>query len=74
MEYCGFPKQRQWERKGLFADDGYFGGGDFEADEFVGGVEVHMDFEVGGGGVQARTGLSASCGCACGFDGDCAWS
>jgi hypothetical protein len=58
----------------LFTDDGYFGGGDFEADEFVGGVEVEKDFEVGGGGFQGFVGFSAGGGCASGLDGDCAWS
>jgi hypothetical protein len=33
-----------------FTKDGHFGGGDFEADEFVGGVEVEKDLEVGSGG------------------------
>ena len=54
----------------LFADDGYFGGGDFEADEFVAGVEIEMDFEVGGGGFQGFVGFSAGGGCASGFDSD----
>lgn len=35
---------------GLFVDDGYFGGGDFETDEFVARVEVEMNFEAGRGG------------------------
>jgi hypothetical protein len=50
-----------------FADDGYF-----EADVFVGGVEVEKDFEVGGGSLQGFAGFSAGCGCAGGFDGYCA--
>src|ERR1700756_288042 len=36
----------------LFTHDGNFSGGHFEADEFVAGVQVEKDFEVGGGGVQ----------------------
>jgi hypothetical protein len=32
---------------------GYFGGGDFEADEFAGGVEVEKDFHAEGDGLQA---------------------
>jgi hypothetical protein len=43
-------EEQQCERLWLFADDGYFGGGDFEADELVAGVEVEKDFDVGGGG------------------------
>ncbi len=54
----------------LFADDGYFGGGDFEAHEFVGGVEIEKDFEVGRGGFQGFVGFSAGGGSAGGFDGD----
>jgi len=70
MEYRGFPKQRQWDQVRLFTDDGYFGGGDFEADQFVGGVEVEKDFEVGGGGFQGFVGFSAGGGSAGGFDTD----
>ena len=55
----------------LFADDGYFGGGDFETDEFVSGVEVEKDFEVGGVGFRGFVGFSAGGDCARGFDGDC---
>jgi hypothetical protein len=58
----------------LFADDGYFGGGDFEADEFVSGVEVEKNFDVEGGGLQGFVGFSAGGGCSRGFDGDCAGS
>jgi len=54
----------------LFADDGYFGGGDFETDEFVGGIEIEMDFEVGGGGFQGFVGFSAGSGRAREFDRD----
>jgi hypothetical protein len=56
---------------GLFADDGYLGGGDFEADEFMAGVEVEKDFEVRSGCFQGFVGLSAGGGGARGFDGDC---
>jgi hypothetical protein len=47
------------------------GGRDFEAHELVAGVEVEMDFKVGGGGFQGFLGFSASGGYAGGFDGDC---
>jgi hypothetical protein len=40
LEYCEFLEQ-QGNKLGLFADDAYFGGGDFEANEFVGGVSHH---------------------------------
>ena len=61
-------------RQPLFADDGYFGGGDFEADEFVAGVEVEVDFDVGGGGFQGFVGFSTGRRGAGGFDGDSAGS
>ena len=70
VECCGFLEQRQGKQLGLFADDSYFGGGDFEADESVAGVEVEKNFEIGGVGFQAFVGFSARGGCAGGFDGD----
>ena len=55
--------QREWVVS--FADDGYF-----EADEFMGGVEVEKDFEVGGRGLQGFVGFSAGGGRAGGFGED----
>jgi hypothetical protein len=52
----------------LFAGDGYLAEGDFEANEFVGGVEVETDFEVGGGGFESFVGSSTGGGCSRGFD------
>jgi len=54
----------------LFPDDGYFGGGDFETDEFVSGVEVEKDFEVGGVGFRGFVGFSAGGGSSGGSDRD----
>ncbi len=54
----------------LIADDGDFGGGDFEAHEAVGGVEVKIDFEVGGGDAKAFVGFSVEGGRPSGFGGD----
>ena len=58
----------------LLPDDGYFGGGDFEANESVGGIEIEKDFDVGGGSFQTFVGFSGGGGCAGGFDGDGAGS
>jgi hypothetical protein len=63
-----------WRAEALFADNGYFGRGYFQADELVAGIEVEKDFQVGGFGFQAFVGFSAGGGCADEFDGDCAGS
>jgi hypothetical protein len=54
----------------LFAHDGNFSGGDFEADEFVAGVQVEKDFEIGGGSFESLVGFPARGGCAGGFHRD----
>src|SRR5258707_12613674 len=69
VKYCGVLEQQRGKQVVLFADDGYFGGGDFESDEFVGGVGVEKDFEVGGVGLQGFVGFSSGGGLSRGFDG-----
>ena len=66
--------EQHWELGLSFADDGFFGGGGFEADELVGGVEAEKDFEVGGGGFESFAGFSASGGRATRFKTDGAGS
>lgn len=61
-------------RQALFAEDGDFGGGDFEAVEAMIFVEIEEDFEVGGGGAEAFVGFAGDGGGAGGFDGDGAGS
>ena len=59
----------------LVADDGDFGGGDFEALEAVVFVEIEHDFEIGGGYAEAVVGFAVGGGDgAGGFDGDRAGS
>jgi hypothetical protein len=63
------------ERRELVAEDGGFGGGDFDAHEAMIFVEEELDFEVGGGGADGfGVGLAADGGGAGGFDGDVAGS
>jgi len=66
VECCGFLEQRQGKQLGLFADDGYFGGGDFEVDKSVAGVEVQVDSDVGG--FKGFVGFSAGGSCSRGFE------
>jgi len=54
----------------LVADDGDFGGRDFEAHEAMGGVEIEIDFEVGGGDAKAFVGFAVDGGGAGSFGGD----
>ena len=61
--------------KGLVAEDGGFGGGDFDAHEAMIFVEEELDFEVGGGGADGfGVGPAADGGGTGGFDGDVAGS
>src|ERR1700761_2927670 len=64
------PGTGRW-RKNLVADDGDFGGGDFEALEAVVFVEIEHHFEVGGGDAEAVVGFAVRSGDrASGFYGD----
>ena len=54
----------------LFADDGDFGGGDFEAHEFAIWIKVEDDLEVGGGDFQAFVGFAVRADGARPIDGD----
>ena len=56
--------------KHLFADDGDFGGWNFEAHEAVIRIEQEQDFEVGSGDLEGFEGFSVRIGGAGGFDGD----
>src|SRR5579862_8485192 len=62
------------QRPGSVADDGYFGGGDFQAHEFVFCVEEQKNFEVARGDLEAFVGLALRRGGAGGFEGDVAGS
>jgi hypothetical protein len=63
------------ERRALVAEDGGFGGGDFDAHEAMIFVEEELDFEVGGGGADGfGVGPAADGGGTGGFDGDVAGS
>ena len=62
-------------RRKLVAEDGGFGGGDFDAHEAMIFVEEELDFEIGGGGAESLgVGLIADGGGAGGLDGDVAGS